>query len=125
MTRKLALVVLAAALGGCAQLQNDWDILTNTAVSPTQIVVAANAYDAAEASATQYLIYCKANPAQAACALATRQKVVAGVRAGRQARNQLEPYITSGTAGPIALYNTLQAAITSLQTSTPTAGASK
>ena len=114
------------ALGGCATLQTDWSIITSATVSPTQILVAANAFDAGEASATQYLLYCKATvPAPSYCALKTRQSVVSAVRAGRVARAQLEPYITSGTAGPSAIYNTLVTTIASLQTQIPSTGVSK
>src|SRR5271168_3385542 len=103
-------------LVGCANLQTAWTLITSATVSPTQIIIAANAFDAAEASATQYLLYCKANPTVSYCARATRVSVVSGVRAGQAVRVQLEPYIVSGTAGPVALYNSLIAAVTSLQT---------
>lgn len=117
---------LLFTLGACASLQTAWDVVTGVSVSPTQIIVAANAFDAGEASATQYLLYCKATvPAPAICALATRKQVVAAVRAGRVARNQLEPYIVSGTAGPAAVYNTLIATVTSLQSQIPSTGAVK
>lgn len=119
MKKILLVAALTLSLGGCASLQNDWNIITGTTVSPTQIIVVANAFDAGEASATQYLLYCKVNATVAACALKTRQTVVAAVRAGRAARTQLEPYITSGTAGPIALYNTLTAVVSSLQSTIP------
>lgn len=122
--RKLLLVgLLAGALGGCATIKADWAIITGTTVSPTQIIVAANAFDAGEASATQYLLYCKQNAVQAACALSTRKAVVLAVRSGRVARNQLEPYIVSGTAGPSAIYNTLVAIVAQLQSSIPAQGA--
>jgi hypothetical protein len=125
MKKILLLVPLLLTLGACASLQTAWSVVTGTSVSPTQIVVAANAFDAGEATATQYLLYCKANAVIAACALKTRQQVVAAVRAGRAARNQLEPYIVSGSAGPSAVYNTLVAAVTSLQSQIPTTGAAK
>lgn len=128
MKKIVAIAVVALSLGGCAEIQkaeNTWSILSNTSVSPTQIIVAANAFDAAEASATQYLTYCKANKTQAGCALDIRKKVVAGVRSGRAARNQLEPYVTSGQAGPMAIYDTLTAAITTLQATTPKTGAAQ
>ena len=126
MKKFLLLALLALPLGACATLQTDWAIITGTQVSPTQILVAANAFDAGEATATQYLLYCKATvPAPSYCALATRQAVVKAVRAGRVARAQLEPYITSGTAGPSAIYNTLVATVQSLQTQIPATGASK
>lgn len=115
--RKLIYVLVAGSLlAGCANLQTAWQMVTSASVSPTQIIVAGNAFDALEATATQYLLYCKSiKYAQQACALGNRKPVVAAVRAGRSARNQLEPYVTSGTAGPSAIYNTLVAAITTLQ----------
>lgn len=121
----IAIALSALWLGGCSTLQQDWSIITGTTVSPTQIIIAANAFDAGEASATQYLLYCKATPAVPACALSNRKAVVAAVRAGRVARNQLEPYITSGSAGPSAIYNTLVAVVTTLQSSIPSIGVSK
>ena len=127
--RKLLLgLTLALSLGACANLQNAWQVVTSAAVSPTQIIVAGNAFDAAEASATQYLLYCKATvPVPSACALSTRKKVVAAVRAGRTARNGLEPYVVSGTAGPSALFNTMVTSINTLQAQLPaaTAGVTK
>jgi hypothetical protein len=121
ITRKFLLIgLLAIGLGACSNLQTAWSIITSASVSPTQIIVAGNAFDAAEASATQYLTACKAValPA-AACTLTIRQKVVAAVRAGRSARNQLEPYVTSGTAGPSAIYNTMISSINTLQQNLP------
>jgi hypothetical protein len=125
--KKLFLVIpLLFTLGACASLQTTWSIVTGASVSPTQIIIAANAFDAGEASATQYLLYCKATvPAPTYCALSTRQSVVKAVRAGRVARNQLEPYVVSGSAGPAAIYNTLVATVTSLQTQIPSTGVSK
>lgn len=127
MIRKLLVfILLTLPLGACATLQTDWAIITGASVSPTQIIVAANAFDAGEASATQYLLYCKATvPVPSYCALKTRQTVISAVRAGRVARSQLEPYITSGTAGPSAVYNTLVAIVASLQAQIPSTGATK
>ena len=126
MRKFLALALLAVSLGGCASLQKDWAIITGASVSPTQIIIAANAFDAAEATATQYLLYCKsASPAPSYCARSTRVAVVSGVRAGQAARAQLEPYVVSGTAGPSAIYNTLIAVVTQLQTQIPATGAAQ
>ena len=126
MRKFLALVLLTVSLGGCATLQTDWSIITGASISPTQIIIAANAFDAAEASATQYLLYCKAAASPPAyCARSIRVSVVSGVRAGQAVRAQLEPYIVSGTAGPVALYNSLIAAVTSLQTQIPATGAAQ
>lgn len=120
MKKLLLIIPLALSLGACASLTNAWNVVTGVSVSPQQIVIVANAYDAGEASATQYLLYCKATvPAPSYCALATRQSVVKTVRTARAARNALEPYIVSGSAGPAALYNTLVAAVNSLQAQIP------
>lgn len=127
MKKLLLTVSLALSLGACANLQTAWEVITSASVSPTQIIVAGNAFDAAEASATQYLMYCKVNPAMTACGLAARKNVVAAVRAGRTARNGLEPYVVSGTAGPSALFNAMVTSINTLQANLPAAspGASK
>lgn len=120
MKKLLLIPLLALSLGGCASLQTAWSVVTGVSVSPTQIIVAANAFDAGEASATQYLLYCKATvPPPSYCALATRKTVVAAVRSGRAARAQLEPYIVSGSAGPSAIYNTLIASVQALQAQIP------
>lgn len=130
--KKLLLVpLLALSLGGCAtqfgqKLETIYSTLTSP-ISPRSIVVVANAFDAAEATAAQYLNYCHgfkpSYPPE--CALATRQKVVAGVKSARSFRDQMEPYITSGTTAPAELYDALNAAITSLQSSIPVAGVAK
>ncbi len=123
MKRFFIVLPLLLTLGACASLQTAWNVVTGSEISATQILVAANAFDAGEASATQYLMFCKATvPAPSYCALSTRKTVVTAVRAGRAARTQLEPYIVSGTAGPAALYNTLVATITTLQSQIPTTG---
>ncbi len=126
MKRFFLVLPLLFTLGACASLQTAWDVVTGTEISATQILVAANAFDAGEASATQYLMFCKATvPAPSYCALSTRKTVVTAVRVGRAARSQLEPYIISGAAGPAALYNTLVATITTLQSQIPTTGVAK
>ena len=126
MKKLIAIAFLTLSLGACANLQNAWQMITSASVSPTQIIVAGNAFDAAEASATQYLLFCKVNPVMKGCDLTTRKTVVAAVRAGRTARNGLEPYIVSGTAGPSALFNTMVTSINTLQAQLPAAtGAAK
>ena len=123
MKKFLLVLPLVFTLGACAtfdqKVQTAWAIITSASVSPTQIIIAGNAFDAAEASATQYLMFCKVNTTLNGCGLSTRKTVVAAVRTGRAARNQLEPYVVSGTAGPAAIYNTLTASITTLQANLP------
>jgi hypothetical protein len=126
MKRLLLVAGLALALSGCANLKTAWSVVTSASVSPTQIVVAGNSFDAAEASAAQYLGACKsaALPASA-CTLPIRRKIVAAVRAGRAARNALEPYVTSGTVGPATIYNTMITSIQTLQSNLPITGGAK
>lgn len=118
--RKIVLA-LAFVLSGCAgdlqKLQTVYTIVTESTVSPTAIVVAANSFDAIEATATQYLVYCKANPAQPVCSADNRRVVIRAVRSGRSARNQLETYITQQTPAPAPVYNVLITAINTLQAS--------
>jgi hypothetical protein len=125
-----AALVLGLALGGCAselqKLKTVYSVVTDTTVSPSTIIVAANSFDALEATATQYLSYCKANLSTSACSADSRRTVIKAVRAGRAARNQLETYVTNNTAAPSAIYNTLVAAINTLSTSAAAStGASK
>jgi hypothetical protein len=116
----LTIALVGLALSGCANLTTVWQTITSASVSPTQIIVAGNAFDAAEASATQYLSACKSKAIPATvCTLAIRKQVVASVRAGRSARNQLEPYVISGTAGPAAIYNAMVTSINTLQQNLP------
>lgn len=126
MKKIIIATLLAASLAGCTtfgtlerDVGNVVGVLTSAKVTPQQIIIAANAYDAIEATATQYLLFCKANPAVAQCLLATRKKVVADVRAARVFRAQLEPYILNGGAGPSGIYNSLVAAITTIKGDTP------
>src|SRR6266478_1458100 len=91
-------LVLMLLLSGCANLKNVYSIITEATVSPTQIIVAANAFDALEGTATQYLVYCKANLATAICSADNRRSVIKYVRSGRAARNQLESYVAAGHA---------------------------
>jgi hypothetical protein len=122
MKRLFVILITTLALVGCANLQTVWTTITSASVSPTQIIVAGNAFDAAEASATQYLSACKSKALPAStCTLAIRKQVVASVRAGRAARNGLEPYVVSGTAGPAALYNAMVTSINTLQQNLPAA----
>ena len=121
--KKLLILGLALSLGACANLKNVYTAITEATVSSTQIVVAANAFDALEGTATQYLIYCKSNLTTAICSADNRRSVIKWVRTGRAARNQLETYVTSGNAGPSGLYNTLIAAINQLNSSPAASGA--
>jgi len=116
--RKIALLAAALALSGCAALhtiENVYTYASTATVQPQTIIVAANAFDAAEATATQWLLYCRAH--QGACAKETRRTVIRAVRSGRAARNQLETYLSQSIPAPGAIYNTLVVAINQLNAS--------
>ncbi len=126
MKKLLAIALLTLALGGCAQtlgkFETAYEVITSAAVTPTQIIVAGNAFDAAEVGAAGYLTYCKAHKIEAPCALVIRKRVVASVRVGRDARNALEPYVVAGKAGPAVLYNALIGAVSAIKGNTPAVG---
>lgn len=117
--RKLLLVAVLA-LGGCAQIQTLEQVAT-ASVTPTQALIAANAFNGAESGATGYLVYCKANLTTSQCSADNRRAVIKYTRAGRAARNQVETAIQSGSASvPSVIYNSLVAAVDNLKT-TPAA----
>ena len=121
----IAIAAVALALGACAQLKTVYSLVTDTVVSPTQVIVTANAFDALEGSATQYLVYCRTNLTVPACSATNRRAVIKYVRAGRAARNQLETYIVQNANAPSAVYNTLVAAVNSLNATPAANGAPK
>lgn len=120
MKKVLLLLLLALPLGACAQLQaarTAYSIATETTIPPQTVIVAANAFNAVQATATQYLIYCKSNLATKVCSADNRRNVIKYVRVGRAARNQLEASVASNGAAPATIYNTLIAAINQLNAS--------
>lgn len=128
MKRYLAILSVAIALSGCASLQRletAYAFVTEATVSPQQVYIAANTFDGLQSIATQYLVYCRSNLATPPCTAANRRVVIRGVRSGRAARNQLETYLTQSQPAPAQIYNTLIAAITSLQSSAAAKGAAK
>lgn len=113
--------ILAACLllAGCADLQNAYDTLTGVAVSPASVYVARNAFDVAEATATNYLRLPKCQVTTSVICrspIATKQ-IVPAVLAGRKARNDLKLFAAAnpGKLGPTGLYNALTAATSTLQ----------
>lgn len=139
MLRKLAIAItLAAALSGCAVLQKLEQTYTfvKTATVPAQyIAIAASTFDGIEGTATQYLTYCvpfvdpkthlALTGAPTICSDNNRRIVIRTMRSGRAARNQAETYIQQSIPAPGALYNSLVAAITTLQNSAATAARSQ
>ena len=113
-------LVLASALslGGCANLQNAWDVVTSAKVSPAAVVIAANSFDAVEKTATNYVGYCSPNPAPAGCndnVIQTR--LIPAIRSGRTARNSLEAFLQAhpGELGDKGVYDALISSTTTIK----------
>lgn len=119
MKKIILVLTLALSIAGCAALQKDFSIITGATVSPAAVIVAGNAFDALEGTATNYLLFCRSNRSQPACTgyVAARKKIIPAVRSGRLARNSLEQFMAAnpGQLGPSGLYNALIAAVNTLQ----------
>lgn len=126
--KKLLLLALALGLSGCATLNADiaklqqvYTIATTATVSPTTVIVTANAFDALKATATNYGKYCiQGKFVDPICSATNRRNVIKFVRGGTAARNQLEVSVSSGTPAAATIYNLLVAAVNGLN-STPVA----
>lgn len=121
---------LALALGGCAALQNAYTIATGASVTPNQVYIAANAFDAVEATATTYLKLpaCGSAGASSLCRTqAAVNAIVPAVRSGRAARNQLEAAVSASGGTPVSatIYSVLTGATNTLQTIISEYGISK
>jgi hypothetical protein len=109
-----AFVLAPVFLSGCSAVTT----LTSPALTPTQVIVAANAFDAIEATATNYLSLPTCPTATPVCKTAAGvNAIVPAIRTGRAARNTLEAAVNSGGATPLSVstYTTLTTAITTLQ----------
>ena len=105
MLRKLTLLCAVLALSGCAN---------PTVATPNQVVIAVNAFDAAEVGATAYLKLplCGTGVCRTAAASKT---VAASVRAGIVLRDKLQAEITSnGSAIPLTELDALAVATSTL-----------
>ena len=116
--RKIAIAaMLALSLGGCAQLDRTWGTITGATVSPTAVFVARNTFDALEATATNYIVYCKVHPRQQGCSKTAIAQLIPAVRSGRVARNNLVQFQKDhpGQLGSTGLYDSFVAATNTLQ----------
>lgn len=117
MKKLLILLMLASApLGGCATIKTAFGVVTGATVTVQEVYIAANAYDAIEASATTYLklpvcgnLPCR-NPS-------ATKPIVAAVRSGRLARTALEKAVNTTTNGLVNanLLNTLTSSTSTLK----------
>ena len=119
MKKVLLALTVALSLGACAALQNDYNALTGASVSPTAVIVAANAFNGVEATATNYLrlTKCKAGGSPICRDPRATAVIIPAVRSGRTARNNLEAFMVAnpGVLGPTGLYNALVASTQTLQ----------
>ncbi|SRR5579883_1916134 len=120
MRNLLLAAALTLALSGCAEFQKAYNALTGATISPSTVYIAANAFDAVEQTATNYLKLpaCSGSSGPVCRSAAAVKAIVPAVRSGRIARNQLEAQINaSGGGAPIStsLYQTLVGATNSLR----------
>lgn len=118
--RRIAAIVLAGCLlASCASLQNAYNAATGANVNPTTVIVAANTFDALEATATNYLKLpkCTASNGPICRDPAATKAIIPAVRSGRVARTNLEQFFKDhpGQLGPTGLYSALTASISTLQ----------
>jgi hypothetical protein len=117
--KKIAILIAALALSGCAELQkikNAAEVVGEYRVSPTAVVVASNAFDAVEVTATNYLNLprCKKVRITVVCRDPTASAlIIPAVRSGRVARNNLQQFMIShpNQLGPGGVYDALTSAI--------------
>lgn len=105
----LAIMLAAAPSAGCAPLQKAYDLVTEAKVSPTAVYIAANSFNALEATATNYLTLPRCPKANICRSPAATKKIIPAVRSGRDARNQLEAFYAAhpGELGPKGAYDAL------------------
>lgn len=122
MKKFLAIAALALSLGACAELKNAWDVVTTATVSPTLVVVAANSFDAVEATATQYLKLPKCVKGTASAPGICRSRsgtamLIPAIKSGREARDELLQFMQDhpGQLGPKGAYDALIGATGSLK----------
>lgn len=124
---KIALVAFALiGLGACAQIQSftgkvssAYSVLTEATVSREAVVIARNAFNAVEVTATNYLTLRRCNGSNGPICRdpAATKVIIKYVRSGRVARNNLTQFMKDhpGQLGPQGLYDSLKASTKALQ----------
>ena len=117
MKKFLLVFALGFSLTACAQITSTWDRLTSAQVSPTAVYVAANAFDAVEITATNYLKLCRTSPSNVTCSSRAIATIIPAVRSGRVARTNLEQFMQAhpDAIGATGLYDALVSATNTLQ----------
>lgn len=133
MKKLLALVLLAASLGGCAtfdagvaRFQQAYTVATTATVPASTAQVAISSFQVVEAAATGYFKYCKSSPETSICDPGTKEipgplrLAIKYDRQGRAARDQIKAAGKTGALISTTAYNLLVTAVTDLS-STPVA----
>lgn len=121
MKKIILALALSLALSGCAgvtRLVDAIEIAASTTVSPQTIVIAANSFNAIEASATNYLklTRCDKTTSKVCRDKAVTAILIPAVLNARKARNDLITFQRThpGQLGTQGLYDALQLSITTL-----------
>lgn len=112
--RKFIIAAAAAlALSGCAA----WNTLTSASLTTTQVYVTANAFDAAEVTATNYDLACAAKITTICRDPAAVKPLDAAIRGGYSARKNLIAACLASITAPacVSAYTTVSTAVTGLQ----------
>lgn len=120
--RKLAAAILALSLlGGCSTFQKigtAWTAVKSATISPEGVIISAKIFDAAEATATNYLKLKRCNGTNGPICRdpAVTQTIITAVRQGREARNSLIAFQRAhpGQLGDQGVYDALQTSIDTL-----------
>lgn len=116
--KKIIALFLAIALSGCANLQNAISKLESVQVTPQQVSIAGNTFDALERIGEKYirLPRCTGSNGPACRDPAATKKVISAIRSGRVARANLEQFFSDhpDQLGPAGLYDALQKAIATI-----------
>lgn len=102
--RKLAFVIaLALPLGACSTVQTIYDVATGKVVTPTEVIVAASAFDAVKITATNYLRLPLCPKAPVCRQKAATAPIIAAIRAGTADRNQLKAAVRANPTANLTL----------------------
>jgi hypothetical protein len=103
-------VLLMLGVAGCVTPQS-------SVLTPEQLIIGANAFDAMELSAANYLRLplCDTGSTPICRTKATSNSLAKAVRNARHARSQLEAYVNANPGKPDAV-NLYQALVTSMKT---------
>ncbi len=107
-----------AVIGFCAAILSGCVTTQTSVISPQQLLVAGNAFDALELSAVNYLNLPLCPTGKPVCRTTTVSKSLKkAVLSARSARSKLEAFVNAnpGSPIPVSLYQTVETAVVTLQ----------